>query len=142
MTTFWDNPRELLIDGLFDVMPEGAKGLFEEGVQYFSSGDHREAVPPILSCLNLVITQFARSVSEINDRFNSDEAMSILHQPSVGISSELCNRLEFIRQTYSQPEVGPERSFAEHEVEYLIVACIDVCERMLSDDRYRPTMLN
>jgi hypothetical protein len=142
MTTFWDNPRELLIDGLFDAMPETAKKLFEEGVLHLSSGYHREAVLPILSCLNLVISQFARSVSDTNDRFNSDEAMSILQQPSVGISSDLCNRLEFIRFTYSQPGVGPERGFTEHEVEYLIVACIDVCERMLSDDHYRPTMLN
>jgi hypothetical protein len=142
MKTFWDTPRELLIDGLFDAMPEPAKELFEEGVQYFSGGDHRQAVRQICSCLNLVIIQFARSVSEITGDFDGDEAMSILQQPSSKTSSELWNRLEFIRQSYSQPGVGPERDFGEHEVEYLIVACIDVCERMLSDGRYRSTMLN
>ncbi len=142
MKTFWDKPRELLVDGLFDAMPEPAKGLFEDAVQYFLNGDHRHATYQIISCLNLVIIQFARSMSEIRGDFDGDEAMAILQKPSLSISSELWNRLEFIRQTYTQPEAGCKRDFAEHEVEYLIVACIDVCERMLSDDRYSSTMLN
>jgi hypothetical protein len=142
MKTFWDKPRELLIDGLFDAMPEPAKRLFEDAIQYFSNGNHRHAAPQIISCLNLVIIQFARSMPEIRGDFDGDEAMSILQKPSSSISSELWNRLEFIRQTYTQPEAGFKRNFAKHEVEYLIVACIDVCERMLSDDRYRSTMLN
>ena len=141
MKTLWDNPRDLFINGLFDVMPDEAKKAFESGISYFLENQYTSAVSSILTSLNLVICRFTESLSQIHNKLDIDDAMSILIlAPSVSL--KLLSRLEFIQQTYHQSVTTPKRNFSEHEVEYLIVTCIDVCERMLSDDRYRETMLN
>lgn len=142
MESFWKHPPSLLIDGLYDVMPEAAKVLFDEGIRYISSGNYHAATAPILMCLKLVMDRFAEGVSHDNGGLGQEPALSVLRHSSANVSPELLYRLEFIRRSYQQPESGPQREFLEHEVEYLIVSCIDVCERMLSDDRYRPLALN
>ena len=131
----------LLSDGVLALIPAEIRSDFETASVYFDQEEYEFAAKLIVRTTEKLGWYFY-SCLDPNQSNNCDENWQALiaklmpYTPRV--SRELLARMESIEKTQTVEMDQGLRKLSVNEAEYLIVSCVDICERIVDHPMYVP----
>jgi len=146
MERFLEHIPGLLIDGLFEAMPGDGQRDFQAASGRIQAGDGAGAAELVLAGTLRVLQRFYACLAGGDGSELSPHGWDALVASLAALKEppppELLARLSHIGRDFPMPGGDGGRALDETEIQYLIVACVDLCERMLSHPRYAPPTPN